>query len=204
MALLDDSPVTCMLPVKDLARARAFYEQRLGLTPLGAKPDGKFVYRSGGIELARLRLAHTALDALHDFGSALAAALAGAGPHVDHAVGREHHGGVVLHHHHAAAARDAAEEGGGVLGFLVGHAGHRLVHEQELGILGEQHADLVEELAEALRRTLLVPHQGQLVLDQRMIDHGKMRGVGHARASMTALRVVEGRMAASVRAWTGR
>lgn len=52
MSMLDDSPVTCMLPVKDLARARAFYEQRLGLTPLGAKPDGKFIYRCGGTELA--------------------------------------------------------------------------------------------------------------------------------------------------------
>lgn len=52
MAMLDDSPVTCMLPVKDLARARAFYEKCLGLTPLGAKPDGKFIYRCGGTELA--------------------------------------------------------------------------------------------------------------------------------------------------------
>ncbi len=52
MAWLDDAPVTCMLPVKDLARARAFYEQRLGLTPRGARPDGKFVYRAGGTELA--------------------------------------------------------------------------------------------------------------------------------------------------------
>lgn len=52
MSMLDDSPVTCMLPVKDLARARAFYESGLGLTPLGAKPDGKFIYRYGGTELA--------------------------------------------------------------------------------------------------------------------------------------------------------
>jgi len=44
--------VTCMLPVKDLARARAFYERALGLQPVGLKPDGKFVYRCGGTELA--------------------------------------------------------------------------------------------------------------------------------------------------------
>ncbi len=44
--------VTCMLPVKDLARAHDFYERQLGLEPLGAKPDGKFVYRSAGTELA--------------------------------------------------------------------------------------------------------------------------------------------------------
>jgi catechol 2,3-dioxygenase-like lactoylglutathione lyase family enzyme len=44
--------VTCMLPVKDLDRARRFYEQQLGLIPVGLKPDGKFVYHCGGTELA--------------------------------------------------------------------------------------------------------------------------------------------------------
>jgi catechol 2,3-dioxygenase-like lactoylglutathione lyase family enzyme len=68
MGLLDTAEVTCMLPVKDLARARAFYEQRLGLTPLGAKPDGKFIYRSGDTELALFpkpegtQATHTALS----------------------------------------------------------------------------------------------------------------------------------------------
>jgi catechol 2,3-dioxygenase-like lactoylglutathione lyase family enzyme len=52
MSALDDTSVTCMLPVKDLARARQFYEERLQLRSLGAKPDGKFVYRCGGTELA--------------------------------------------------------------------------------------------------------------------------------------------------------
>ncbi len=41
-----------MLPVKDLARARAFYEGGLGLQAGALKPDGKFVYRCGGTELA--------------------------------------------------------------------------------------------------------------------------------------------------------
>ena len=49
---LANSMVSCMLPVKDLARARGFYEQQLGLQPQGAKPDGKFVYRCGGTEIA--------------------------------------------------------------------------------------------------------------------------------------------------------
>ncbi len=68
MSMLDHSPVTCMLPVKDLDRARSFYEQRLGLTPLGAKPDGKFIYRCGGTELALFpkpegtQATHTALS----------------------------------------------------------------------------------------------------------------------------------------------
>jgi catechol 2,3-dioxygenase-like lactoylglutathione lyase family enzyme len=44
--------VTCMLPVKDLDRARSFYEQSLALEPLGGRPDGKFVYRCGGTEIA--------------------------------------------------------------------------------------------------------------------------------------------------------
>ena len=39
-------------------------------------------------------------------------------------------------------------------------------------LVAEQHADLVEQLAEALGRALLVAHQGQLVLHQRMIDDG--------------------------------
>jgi catechol 2,3-dioxygenase-like lactoylglutathione lyase family enzyme len=52
MSPLAASQVTCMLPAKDMERARHFYEQRLGLAPLGLKPDGKFVYRCGGTELA--------------------------------------------------------------------------------------------------------------------------------------------------------
>lgn len=44
--------VTTMLPVIDMARAREFYERRLGLIPGGLKPDGKFVYEVGGSTLA--------------------------------------------------------------------------------------------------------------------------------------------------------
>ena len=45
--MLTNAPVTTMLPVKDLARARDFYEKRLGLKPLGAKQDGKFEFEGG-------------------------------------------------------------------------------------------------------------------------------------------------------------
>lgn len=45
--LLSDAPVTTILPVKDMKRARDFYEGKLGLQPEGPKPDGKFVYRCG-------------------------------------------------------------------------------------------------------------------------------------------------------------
>ena len=50
--MLSEATVTTMLPVKDLERARAFYEGCLGLKPGGLKPDGKFVYRVGGSTLA--------------------------------------------------------------------------------------------------------------------------------------------------------
>ena len=78
--MLTMTQVTCMLPVKDLARARQFYEQRLQLEPLGAKPDGKFVYRCGGTEIALFpkpegtKAEHTALSfAVSDIAAEIAA-----------------------------------------------------------------------------------------------------------------------------------
>jgi predicted enzyme related to lactoylglutathione lyase len=52
MSTLAAAAVTCMLPVKDLGRARAFYEQALGLIPDGLRPDGKFIYRCAGTDVA--------------------------------------------------------------------------------------------------------------------------------------------------------
>jgi len=52
MTVLTETEVTCMLPVKDLVRARRFYEQQLGLAPQGLQADGKFTYRVGGTRLA--------------------------------------------------------------------------------------------------------------------------------------------------------
>ena len=60
--------VTCILPVKDMQRARRFYESGLGLEAVGEKPDGKFVYRCGGTEIALFpraegtRATHTAVS----------------------------------------------------------------------------------------------------------------------------------------------
>jgi catechol 2,3-dioxygenase-like lactoylglutathione lyase family enzyme len=68
MTPISSSQVTCMLPVKDLARARRFYEECLGLEAVGLKPDGKFVYRCGGTEIALFpkpegtKAEHTALS----------------------------------------------------------------------------------------------------------------------------------------------
>ena len=66
--MLSQAQITCMLPVKDLPRARRFYEDQLRLEPQGLKPDGKFVYRCAGTELALFPKAegtkaeHTALS----------------------------------------------------------------------------------------------------------------------------------------------
>ena len=48
---------------------------------------------------------------------------------------------VVLHHHHGVFARQRGEQLPGALHLLVGHAGDRFVHQQQLGILHQQHAD---------------------------------------------------------------
>ena len=67
-SVLASTQVICRLPVKDMARARRFYEEALGLVPLGAKPDGKFIYHCGGTELALFpkpegtKAEHTALS----------------------------------------------------------------------------------------------------------------------------------------------
>jgi catechol 2,3-dioxygenase-like lactoylglutathione lyase family enzyme len=68
MRTLADCEVTCMLPVKDLERARRFYEDALGLVAGELRPDGKFVYRVGGTTLALFpkpegtKAEHTALS----------------------------------------------------------------------------------------------------------------------------------------------
>lgn len=65
---LDAQQVTVMLPVKDLARARAFYERALALPCGEEKLDGKVVYHCAGTEIALFpkpegtRAEHTALS----------------------------------------------------------------------------------------------------------------------------------------------
>lgn len=65
---LSASPVTVMLPVRDMRRARRFYEEQLALPALGGKPDGKYVYRCGGVDLALIpkpegtKAEHTAIS----------------------------------------------------------------------------------------------------------------------------------------------
>ena len=50
--MLSNASVTTMLPVKDMTRARAFYEGCLGLKAGNFRPDGKFEYAVGGSTLA--------------------------------------------------------------------------------------------------------------------------------------------------------
>ncbi len=66
--MLTNASITTMLPVRDIDRARRFYEDCLGLEPGGFRPDGKFVYAVGGSTLALFpkpegtRADHTAIS----------------------------------------------------------------------------------------------------------------------------------------------
>ena len=68
MSAFPSTHATCILPVKDMDRARTFYDVALGMEPVGGKPDGKFVYRCGGTEIALFpkpegtKAEHTALS----------------------------------------------------------------------------------------------------------------------------------------------
>jgi catechol 2,3-dioxygenase-like lactoylglutathione lyase family enzyme len=83
--MLADSSVTTMLPVRDLQRARGFYEGKLGLRPGEFRPDGKFTYVCGGSTLALFpkdggtKADHTALSFRVDDIAATIAALERAG-----------------------------------------------------------------------------------------------------------------------------
>jgi predicted enzyme related to lactoylglutathione lyase len=46
--MLTHNPMTAILPVRDLNRAREFYENKLGLQAEGMQADGKFLLRCGG------------------------------------------------------------------------------------------------------------------------------------------------------------
>lgn len=48
MTLLTEAAVTTILPVKDMDRARTFYEQTLGLEPKGFAADGNYLFACGG------------------------------------------------------------------------------------------------------------------------------------------------------------
>ena len=65
---LNSSQVTVMLPVRDLARAREFYEGALALAAGEERRDGKVVYHCAGTEIALFlkpegtKAEHTALS----------------------------------------------------------------------------------------------------------------------------------------------
>jgi catechol 2,3-dioxygenase-like lactoylglutathione lyase family enzyme len=65
---LSANQVTVMLPVRDIARARAFYEDALSLPTGEEQLDGKVVYHCGGTEIALFpkpegtKAEHTALS----------------------------------------------------------------------------------------------------------------------------------------------
>ncbi|MGI9024081.1 MAG: VOC family protein [Burkholderiaceae bacterium] len=63
--MLSNAPVTTILPVIDMKRARGFYEHKLGLKPVGMKPDGQFVYSCGGGAIIALFLKEGGTKADH-------------------------------------------------------------------------------------------------------------------------------------------
>lgn len=79
--MLSAAPITTILPVIDLQRARDFYERKLGFGAATAKPDGKLVYTcAGGARLALFpkeggtKAEHTAVSfAVADIAAAIAA-----------------------------------------------------------------------------------------------------------------------------------
>jgi catechol 2,3-dioxygenase-like lactoylglutathione lyase family enzyme len=46
--MLTRAPVTTILPVIDMDRARNFYERKLGLSPRGFAADGNFLFQCAG------------------------------------------------------------------------------------------------------------------------------------------------------------
>jgi predicted enzyme related to lactoylglutathione lyase len=48
MPSLSKAVVTTILPVKDMNRAREFYEKKLGLKPKGFAADGNYLFACGG------------------------------------------------------------------------------------------------------------------------------------------------------------
>src|SRR6185369_12508271 len=78
--MLDRSPVTTILPVKDLDRAKSYYRQQLGLIPKGESPDGKFLFAAGGgatlaliVKPEGTKAEHTAVSfEVPDIGAAIA------------------------------------------------------------------------------------------------------------------------------------
>jgi catechol 2,3-dioxygenase-like lactoylglutathione lyase family enzyme len=49
--MLGDKDATATIPVKDLRKAKAFYENTLGLTPIDKEGDEAIVYQSGSTRL---------------------------------------------------------------------------------------------------------------------------------------------------------
>ena len=48
MPSLSKAVITTILPVKDMNRAREFYEKKLGLKPKGVAADGNYLFACGG------------------------------------------------------------------------------------------------------------------------------------------------------------
>jgi phosphonate transport system substrate-binding protein len=64
--MLNSNQVTAILPVKDMARARSFYENQLGLKPLGLNADGNLVCGNLRVRDARANIREAAPDVIQN------------------------------------------------------------------------------------------------------------------------------------------
>jgi catechol 2,3-dioxygenase-like lactoylglutathione lyase family enzyme len=65
MDMLGNAPVTVILPVLEMQRAREFYEHKLGLHPQGPGSDGMFLYTCGNGAVLGLSPRETGTKAEH-------------------------------------------------------------------------------------------------------------------------------------------
>ena len=103
------------------------------------------------------------------------------GHHRDRAAERLDEADVVLDHQDRGAGGDRADQAGGRRGLGLGHAGGRLVQQQQTRLRGEQHADLeplplaVAERAGALSTLARQMNPRELVLGRHEVGPGEHR-----------------------------
>src|SRR6266849_11117860 len=101
-----------------------------------------------------------------------------------------HEGHVVLHHHDGALAIDLPQELRGLVRLGIGHAGDRLVDQQELRFLGEQHADFeplflpVGEAAGEARAQRAEPYGLEQAIDARLLVEARAPNQSGAGAAV--------------------
>jgi predicted enzyme related to lactoylglutathione lyase len=63
--MISTAPITAILPVSDVDRARAFYAETLGLPDKGTSPDGNRMFAAGGGAMLALMKAEDGAQTSH-------------------------------------------------------------------------------------------------------------------------------------------